>query len=45
MQKARNFREYKVWQDAVSFAIQIYNITAKLPWFEKIASVRKHSSR
>lgn len=35
MQKARNFREYKVWQDAVSLATQIYSVTAKLPWFEK----------
>ena len=35
MQKARNFREYKVWQDAVSLATKIYSVTAKLPWFEK----------
>ena len=32
---ARNFREYKVWQDAVSFATQVYDVTSKLPWFEK----------
>ena len=34
-QKARNFREYKVWQDAVSFASRVYMVTNKLPWFEK----------
>ena len=33
--KARNFREYKVWQDAVEFATLVYEVTAKLPWFEK----------
>ena len=33
--KARNFREYKVWQDAVSFATLVYEVTSKLPWFEK----------
>lgn len=32
---ARNFREYKVWQDAVQFATYVYQITAELPWFEK----------
>ena len=33
--KARNFREYKVWQDAVSYATLVYQVTTKLPWFEK----------
>lgn len=33
--KARNFREYKVWQDAVAFATLVYDVTSKLPWFEK----------
>jgi four helix bundle protein len=33
--KARNFREYKVWQDAVAFATTIYKVTNELPWFEK----------
>ena len=32
---ARNFREYKVWQDAVAFATLVYEVTSKLPWFEK----------
>ena len=32
---ARNFREYKVWQDAVQYATQVYKITTALPWFEK----------
>ena len=35
VKKARNFREYKVWQDAVSFATAVYEITSQMPWFEK----------
>ena len=31
----RNFREYKVWQDAVEYASLVYNVTEKMPWFEK----------
>ncbi len=34
-QSARNFHNYKVWQDAVSFATMLYQVTDKLPWFEK----------
>ena len=34
-QSPRNFREYKVWQDAVTFATLVYEVTSKLPWFEK----------
>ena len=34
-QTARNFHNYKVWQDAVTFATLLYQITEKLPWFEK----------
>ena len=33
--KARNFREYKVWQDALDFATLVYEVTSQLPWFEK----------
>ena len=33
--KTRNFREYKVWQDAVAYATLVYKVTSKLPWFEK----------
>ena len=33
--KARNFRNYKVWQDAVEYASKIYKITSEMPWFEK----------
>lgn len=33
--KARIFREYKVWQDAIEYAALVYQLTAKLPWFEK----------
>ena len=32
---ARNFREYKVWQDSVHYATHIYQVTGKMPWFEK----------
>ena len=32
---ARNFREYKVWQDAVNFVTFVYKTTSQLPWFEK----------
>ena len=32
---ARNFREYKVWQDAVAYASNIYKVTMDMPWFEK----------
>ncbi len=35
IRKARNFREYKVWQDAVSYASEIYKVTATLPYFER----------
>ena len=33
--KARNFRNYKVWQETVDFASKIYKVTAEMPWFEK----------
>ena len=33
--KARNFREYKVWQNSVAYATNIYKITDQMPWFEK----------
>lgn len=35
MEKARNFRNYKVWQDAVEYSVKIYQQTDKMPWFEK----------
>ena len=35
MNKARNFRNYKVWQDAVDYSTKVYQITDKMPWFEK----------
>lgn len=33
--KARNFRNYKVWQDAVDYASKVYKVTSGMPWFEK----------
>lgn len=35
MEKARNFRNYKVWQEAVEYSTKIYQQTDKMPWFEK----------
>lgn len=35
MKTARNFREYKVWQDAVAYATEVYKVTATLPYFER----------
>ena len=32
---ARNFRNYKVWQDAVAYATEVYKVTNEMPWFEK----------
>ena len=35
MEKARNFRNYKVWLDAVNYSAMIYQQTDSMPWFEK----------
>jgi len=35
IKKARNFREYKVWQDAITYASNVYKVTNEMPWFEK----------
>jgi len=35
MKKARNFRDYPVWQEAVDYATLVYKTTATLPYFEK----------
>lgn len=32
---ARNFRKYKVWQDSVDYATYVYEVTGRMPWFEK----------
>lgn len=32
---ARNFREYKVWQDAVEYTSKVYAVTSEMPYFEK----------
>jgi four helix bundle protein len=31
----RNFRGYSVWKEAVDYASFVYEVTGKLPWFEK----------
>lgn len=33
--KTRNFRKYPVYQTAVEYATYIYQVTSKMPWFEK----------
>lgn len=33
--KTRNFRDYKVWNDAIVLSTLVYQITGKMPWFEK----------
>lgn len=33
--RARNFRNYKVWQDAVDYATRVFGATNNMPWFEK----------
>ena len=35
MASARDFRKYSVWQEAVDFATFVYEVTGKMPWFEK----------
>ena len=35
MAGARNFREYPVWNEAVNYASYVYEVTSKMPWFEK----------
>ena len=35
IKKARNFRNYKVWQETVDYATFVYKVTSKMPWFEK----------
>lgn len=35
VKKARNFRNYKVWLDAVEYATKVYKVTAEMPRFEK----------
>ena len=32
---ARNFRDYSVWAEAVDFATSVYEVTGRMPWFEK----------
>ena len=31
----RDFRKYSVWQEAVDYATFVYEVTSKMPWFEK----------
>ena len=31
----RDFRKYPVWQEATDYATYVYEVTGKMPWFEK----------
>ena len=31
----RNFREYPVWKEAMDYATFVYEVTCKMPWFER----------
>ena len=35
MKTSRNFRDYKVWHDAVAYASEVYKVSATLPYFER----------
>ena len=35
MAGARDFRKYPVWKEAVDYATYVYEVTGKMPWFEK----------
>lgn len=35
MAGARDFRKYSVWREAVDYATYVYEVTSKMPWFEK----------
>ena len=35
MAGARNFRDYPVWNEAVDYATYVYEVTGRLPGFEK----------
>lgn len=35
IKQARDFHKYKVWQDAVNYATDVYKVTSSMPWFEK----------
>ena len=35
IKKSRNFREYRIWKEAVAFATKVYSVTNEMPWFEK----------
>ena len=34
-----NFRDYKVWQDAVAYATEVYKVTAGLPYLAMLTLV------
>lgn len=35
IKQARDFHKYKVWQDSVNYATDVYKVTSSMPWFEK----------
>ena len=45
IKKTRNFREYKVWQDAVAYATQVYKVTSDMPWLTMSSAIATRHSR
>lgn len=35
VKETRYFRNYKVWQDSITYATKVYKVTAEMPWFGK----------
>ena len=42
--KARNFRNYKVWQDALDFATRVYKVTSEMPWLTLSSAIATRHS-
>ena len=45
IRKARNFRNYKVWQDAVEYASKVYKVTAEMPWLTMLTLVTTRANK
>jgi len=45
VKKARNFRNYKVWQDAVEYATKVYKVTAEMPWLTMLTLVTTRANK
>lgn len=45
VKKARNFRNYKVWQDAVDYASKVYKVTSGMPWLTMLTLVTTRANK